>query len=99
MAKSIYEKAKLYLNSQKPIDFYFIEYTIKQFEQLFPKANKDYENLLNEFLLITDNKKDARDYINTVRKSFRSNSIYHYDPINSSSAIGGLQSHLHNCYD
>lgn len=94
MAKAIYEKTKVYVNSQKPIDYYFIDFTIKQFEQLFPKANKDYENLLNEFLLITENKQEAKDYINTVRKSFKSNSIYHYDPINSSTSINGLKSFL-----
>ncbi|MDA9793095.1 hypothetical protein N9B72_00785, partial [Bacteriovoracaceae bacterium] len=48
-SKALFEKVRIYFNSQRTIDRYLVDHSIKQFEKIFPKAHLDIENLLAEF--------------------------------------------------
>lgn len=80
-ALALYPKVLEYVNADRSVDKDFIDHAVKTYEQIFPQALAELDNLLFDYYLLSDGTFPVKDFRKSLREKFNSQSITASNPI------------------
>jgi len=91
-ARGIFPMVKNYISNGKSIDSDFVKTAIKIFEEKFPKAPYEFDNLFNRIVLLLDTEKLDRDQIReSMNQNFRISSRSTYSQLDDIDGINEIK--------